>query len=581
MTRIFNAETGFKDELLEGLTSAYGRYLRRVPGASAVMSVDAPIPGQVSVIIGGGSGHYPAFAGLVGPGLCHGAVVGEVFTSPSAAQAYRAITALDGGAGVLLSFGNYSGDVMHFGLAAEQARAAGIDTRIVLVTDDVVSAPVERIGDRRGIAGTFFVFRAASAAARGGADLATVERIAQLTNGRTRSFGVAFAGCTFPGRTEPLFRVAPGAIAIGLGIHGEPGIDTVDWMPAEALAELLLARLLVERPPGATRARVLVNGLGSTKYEEMFVLYRSLHRLLEQADVEVVDPEVGEFVTSLDMAGCSLTLCWLTEELEPLLGTPAATPGYRTGGGTWVVNSPPAAPMAAPAPVVATDPSAAAQAVVAALDAAQAAITAAAAELGRLDAVAGDGDHGVGMVRGLTAAAAASRTGATASGALIAAGNAFSDAAGGASGALWGAALLALGRVLGNANPPDAPDPCPDAAAVADALTEARDVVMRLGGARVGDKTMVDTLAPFVEAFRASTASAATVAFRDALPAAESAAQATAAMSGRKGRAATHGDHSIGTIDPGAYSLALALRAIATALDTQPDTRHDTQEATR
>ncbi len=581
MTRIFNAETGFKDELLEGLTSAYGRYLRRVPGASAVMSVDAPIPGQVSVIIGGGSGHYPAFAGLVGPGLCHGAVVGEVFTSPSAAQAYRAITALDGGAGVLLSFGNYSGDVMHFGLAAEQARAAGIDTRIVLVTDDVVSAPVERIGDRRGIAGTFFVFRAASAAARGGADLATVERIAQLTNGRTRSFGVAFAGCTFPGRTEPLFRVEPGAIAIGLGIHGEPGIDTVDWMPAEALAELLLARLLVERPPGATRARVLVNGLGSTKYEEMFVLYRSLHRLLEQAGVEVVDPEVGEFVTSLDMAGCSLTLCWLTEELEPLLGTPAATPGYRTGGGTWVVNPPPAAPMATPAPVVATDPSAAAQAVVAALDAAQAAITAAATELGRLDAVAGDGDHGVGMVRGLTAAAAASRTGATASGALIAAGNAFSDAAGGASGALWGAALLALGRMLGNANPPDAPDPCPDAAAVADALTEARDVVMRLGGARVGDKTMVDTLAPFVAAFRASTASAASVAFRDALPTAESAAQATAAMSGRKGRAATHGDHSVGTIDPGAYSLALALRAIAAALDTQPDTRHDPQEATR
>lgn len=573
MTRIYNAERGFKDELLEGLTSAYGRYLRRVPGASAVMSVDAPIPGQVSVIIGGGSGHYPAFAGLVGPGLCHGAVVGEVFTSPSAAQAYRAITALDGGAGVLLSFGNYSGDVMHFGLAAEQARAAGIDTRIVLVTDDVVSAPVERISDRRGIAGTFFVFRAAAAAARGGADLANVERIARLANGRTRSFGVAFAGCTFPGRAEPLFRVDPGTIAIGLGIHGEPGIDTVDWMPAAALAELLLSRLLAERPAGAVRARVLVNGLGSTKYEEMFVLYRSLHRLLEQADVEVVDPEVGEFVTSLDMAGCSLTLCWLSDELEPLLGTPAATPGYRTGGGTWVVTPPPAEPLGTPAPVVASDPSRAARAVMTALDAATAAIVATEAELGRLDAVAGDGDHGVGMVRGLTAAAAASRTGATASAALISAGNAFSDAAGGASGALWGAALLAIGRVLGNADPADGTDPCPDAVAVASALTEAREVVMRLGGARVGDKTMVDTLVPFVDAFRASTASTPADAWRDALPVAEAAAQATAAMSGRKGRAATHGDHSIGTIDPGAYSLALALRAMSAALDTQEAAR--------
>ena len=187
VTHIYNAERGFKDEFLDGLTAAYGRYLRRVPGASAVMSVDAPAPGQVSVIIGGGSGHYPAFAGLVGPGLCHGAVVGEVFTSPSATQAYRAIRALDGGAGVLLTFGNYSGDVMHFGLAAEQARAAGIDTRIVLVTDDVASAPPDRSADRRGIAGTFFVFRAAAAAARRGADLDAVERVARHANERTRS----------------------------------------------------------------------------------------------------------------------------------------------------------------------------------------------------------------------------------------------------------------------------------------------------------------------------------------------------------------------------------------------------------
>ncbi len=331
MTRIHDGEVGFKDHFLEGLTAAYPRYLRRVPDASAVMAVDAPIEGQVSVIIGGGSGHYPAFAGLVGPGLCHGAVVGDVFTSPSAAQAYRAIEALDGGAGVLLAFGNYSGDVMHFGLAAEQARAAGIDTRIVLVTDDVASRPVGEAAQRRGIAGGFFVFRAAAAAARRGDELADVERLARHANARTRSFGMALAGCTFPGRSEPLFTIAPGAIALGLGIHGEPGIETVDWVPARELAPILLDRLLSERPAGAARARVLLNGLGSSKYEELFVLYRTIHERLVATGVEPVDVEVGEFVTSLDMAGCSLTLCWLDDELEPLLATPAAAPGYRSG----------------------------------------------------------------------------------------------------------------------------------------------------------------------------------------------------------------------------------------------------------
>ena len=182
MTRIHDGERGFKDHFLEGFIAAYPRYLRRVPGASAVMAVDAPVQGQVSVITGGGSGHDPAFAGLVGPGLCHGAVVGDVFTSPSSMQVLRAIEALDGGAGVLLTFGNYSGDVMHFGLAAEQARAAGIDTRIVLVTDDVASAPAEEGDRRRGIAGGFFVFRAAASAARRGDDLASVERIAERAN---------------------------------------------------------------------------------------------------------------------------------------------------------------------------------------------------------------------------------------------------------------------------------------------------------------------------------------------------------------------------------------------------------------
>jgi dihydroxyacetone kinase len=567
MTHVYNAEQGFKDEFLEGLTRAYGRYLRRVPGASAVMAIDAPAAGEVSVIIGGGSGHYPAFAGLVGPGGCHGAVVGDVFTSPSSEQAYRAIRALDGGAGVLLSFGNYSGDVMQFGLAAERARAEGIDVRIVLVTDDVVSAPRERAQDRRGIAGGFWVFRAAAAAARRGDSLDAVERIAQVANSRTFTFGVAFDGCTFPGRTEPLFRVEPGRMALGLGIHGEPGIDVVDWMPATQLADVLIDQVLPERPEGATRARLLLNGLGATKYEELFVLYGPVADRLATEGVELVDPEVGEFVTSLDMAGCSLTLCWLTDELEPLLSGAMATPGFRSGDAT-ALGAEPARErkvLAATSPVVRSGPSRAtggptdadpaAQVVRAAFEAMARAIAGAEAELGRLDAVAGDGDHGAGMERGMRAAVAAAATaGPGAADVLQAAGVAFGDAAGGASGALWGSGLLAAARSLRGSG-------SVDTRALAAAVEAALDAVVSLGGAAPGDKTLVDALVPFHRSLAAAEAAPLADAWRSAAAAATEVARETARLPGRKGRAATHGDHSIGTPDPGATSLAIAVTA--------------------
>jgi dihydroxyacetone kinase len=568
MTRVHNGERGFREHLLEGLTAAYPRYLRQVPGASAVMAVDSPIAGQVSVITGGGSGHYPAFAGLVGPGLCHGAVVGDVFTSPSATQAYRAIEALDGGAGVLLTFGNYSGDVMHFGLAAEQARAAGIDTRIVLVTDDVASRPVAEADQRRGIAGGFFVFRAAAAAARRGDDLASVERVARHANDRTRTFGIALAGCTFPGRSEPLFTVDPDTIALGLGIHGEPGIDTVPWVPARELAPILLEPLLAERPAGAVRARVLVNGLGSTKYEELFVLYRSVHQRLLAEGVEPVEVEVGEFVTSLDMAGCSLTLCWVDEELERLYATPAAAPGFRSGTlGATIATGPARPPVASAVARPAPDdpretPSTAARVVVAVLSAIATDIGAATDELGRLDAVVGDGDHGAGMVRGIEAAVGAARGATTAGGALTAAGAAFGDAAGGASGALWGAGLLAMGRVIGARSVGDA---CPSVADVRAALVEALAVVQRLGGAAVGDRTLVDGLAPFVDAFP-GTGSSLADAWAAAMPAMRTGVSGTTGLLPRKGRAASHGDHALGTVDAGARSLGIALEAAATTL---------------
>ena len=578
MTHVYNAERGFKDEFLDGLSAAYGRYLRPIPGASGVMSVSAPTQGRASVLIGGGSGHYPAFAGLVGPGLCDGAVVGDLFTSPSAEQAYRCIRAVDGSAGVLLSFGNYSGDVMNFGLAAERARAEGIDVRIVLVTDDVASAPAERGMDRRGIAGGFFVFRAAASAAHAGLGIDDVERIARHVNQATRTFGVAFGGCTFPGRPEPLFTVETGRIELGLGIHGERGIAMIDWVPADELAATIVERLLAERPTGAIRARPLLNGLGATKYEELFVLYRSIARRLVAQGIELVSPEVGEFVTSLDMAGCSLTLCWLDDEVERWLGSPASAPGYRTDGvlsepaalsGGRSVDPAAGVDLAKTAAMPPRRQTRAARTAVASFAAMSDAMAAIEGDLGRLDAVAGDGDHGAGMTRGMFAAATAAATaGPRAADVIRAAALAFSDAAGGASGALWGAGLLAMSGAIRRTSTmgPGEAERAPDAVAIHHGLVAALDAVMRLGGARPGDKTMVDALAPFVVAFGVSDASSVAQRWSTAVAAARQGAAATADFAATKGRAAVHGDRSRGSQDPGAVSLAAAVDAASDAI---------------
>lgn len=295
MTYLYNDPVDFTDELIDGFVAANGRWVRRVPGG-VVRNAQA-VPGQVSVVIGGGSGHYPAFAGLVGAGLAHGAAMGNLFASPSAQQVYSVAKAASAGGGVLLTYGNYAGDVLNFTQAQERLIAEGIDCRTVVVTDDIVSASPQEIGKRRGIAGDLAVFKAAAAAAEAGADLAEVSRIAAKANNRTRSFGVAFSGCTLPGASQPLFTVPAGRMAIGMGIHGEPGIGESNIPRAHELAELLVNRLLDERPPDAAsggRAAVILNGLGCVKYEELFVLYGSVSRLLGEAGIEIVEPdEIG------------------------------------------------------------------------------------------------------------------------------------------------------------------------------------------------------------------------------------------------------------------------------------------------
>jgi dihydroxyacetone kinase len=570
MTRLFNDPDDFLDELTEGFVAASGRWVRAVSGG-VVRSTRSPEP-TVAIVIGGGSGHYPAFAGLVGPGLAHGAAMGNLFASPSTQRAYSVAKEADQGRGVLFSYGNYAGDVLNFDAAQDQLKAEGIDCRTVLVTDDIWSAPADEFEKRRGIAGDLTVFKVAGAAAEEGASLDEVERLARHTNDRTRSFGVAFDGCTLPGKSEPLFTVPQGRMAVGLGIHGEPGIDETDVPTADELAELFVSRLLQEVPEGVevSGARVvpILNGLGSVKYEELFVVYRNVDRLLRAAGVEVVDPEVGEFCTSFDMAGCSLTLLWLGNEpggeLERLWTAPADTPAFRRGSVSEREHVDSSATAAAQKTIPpASDESRQAATFIADLLARMAeAIDTQADELGRMDSVAGDGDHGIGMQRGSRAGARAARSaadaGAGAGTTLAEAGDAWSDQGGGTSGVIWGRILQTLGKTLGDEAPVNA-------AVVAAAVGEARDVVMGFGKAKVGDKTMVDAIVPFADDLSASVDAGRPlrVAWPQAAAVAEQAAQRTADMAAKLGRARSHGDKSIGTPDPGAVSFALICTTVA------------------
>jgi D-erythrulose 4-kinase len=572
MTRIANDPADFVAEALEGFVAAHAGEVRRVDGG-VVRAVPAA-SGTVAVVVGGGSGHYPAFAGVVGPGLAAGAVCGNIFTSPSAGQAYRVARAAERGGGVLFSYGNYAGDVLHFGEAEERLREEGIDARTVLVTDDIASAPIEQWESRRGIAGDFVVFKIAGAAAERGDGIDEVERLARSANLRTRSLGVAFGGCTFPGADEPLFTVPEGVMSIGLGIHGEPGIRDVPRTGSRELAHTLVSDLLADVPDDrGDRAVVIVNGLGSVKYEELFVLYRDVAAELERAGVTIVQPEVGELVTSLDMAGASVTLVWLDDELEELWAAPAATPAYRKGAVTPSAAGAATEPAAAEAAEDAVAPDAAAVASDASRRAAEEArrllvaarddIAAAAEELGRLDAVAGDGDHGVGMRTGLDAAVAAFDPDAGLARALSEAGAAWSEHAGGTSGALWATALRSLGATF--ADDSAFADP---AASVARAVADAAAAVRARGGAVVGDKTMVDAIEPYARVLGERLAAGADLAdaLDEAAAAATEAAAATAALRPAKGRARPLAEKSVGHPDPGATSFALIATTLARTL---------------
>lgn len=323
--KLMNAADDIVREMVEGVAAVHPGIVRLHPDDWRVVLRATEEPAaRVGIVVGGGSGHEPAFLGYVGRGLAGAAVIGDVFTSPTPEPILTAARAAARPDGVLFLYGNYAGDVLNFDMAAELAEAEGIRVRTVLGADDVASAPPERATERRGIAGGVFLFKIAGAAAAAGLDLDAVERVARKAVTSMRSMGVALAPCSLPASLQPNFTIAPDAMEIGLGIHGEKGVMSGPLEPADQVADRLFERLQAELGlQSGERCAVLVNGLGATSFMEGYVVARRVLRRLDGLGVLAHSVRVGEYVTSLEMAGLSLTLLRLDEELTELLDAPA------------------------------------------------------------------------------------------------------------------------------------------------------------------------------------------------------------------------------------------------------------------
>lgn len=329
MQKIINDPASFVDEMLEGILLAHPSALRRANDPRAIVRADAPVVGKVAIATGGGSGHLPVFMGYVGEGLADGAAIGNVFASPSAYQMLAVAQAVNAGRGVCFVYGNYGGDVMNFDLASELAASEAIDVVSVLCTDDIASAPRGEEQRRRGIAGIFFLYKVAGARAAEGASLDEVQAATESAAANLRSMGVALSACTVPAAGVPTFELPTGQMEIGMGIHGEPGVRRGELEPADEIADELVDSVVTDLPlRRGDEVAVLVNGLGATPKEELYILYRRVHRRLEEFGIEVYRVWVGEYATSLEMAGASLSVLKLDAELKRLLDAPACSPFF-------------------------------------------------------------------------------------------------------------------------------------------------------------------------------------------------------------------------------------------------------------
>lgn len=561
MRKIINTAEHFVDEVLDALLRAHPDHLALAPGSSrAVISARPTRVGRVAIATGGGSGHLPLFLGFIGDGLLDGAAVGNVFSSPSADDMLAVTRAIDAGAGVLYLYGNYGGDVFNFDTAAERAESEGIRVVTVLGTDDIVSAPLTSAETRRGVAGLALAAKTAGAAARRGLPLEAVAAVARRTVDRTRTMGVGLSPTILPEAGTPTFTLDDGEMEVGVGIHGEPGAYRGPIESADDIADRFIETLLPEVT--GDRVAVLINGLGATPLEELYLLYRRVAMRLEERGITIAQRYIGEYATSLEMAGASVSLCSLDAELESLLDDPvdaalfapwAPAPRSESPARTAVRATPFSNSRSARSESDGSSTGGAASRFAALLLESMLRWADAADELRALDAALGDGDLGITVARG-SAAVSDAITGAPASASaselLAAAATAF-----GSANPSTFAALVALGASAAAEHLRDAPDDWPGAAEAC------FDAIARRGGAQRGDKTVLDPLGAVIDALRSDPDTPlATV-----VTIAEAETRALSRARSNRGRAAWTGERSEGHLDPGSVALVRLLEALRDA----------------
>ena len=539
----------------------------RLPGHKVMVRTDAEQTrdSQVAVISGGGSGHEPAHAGYIGTGMLSAAVIGDVFTSPSSDSAFAAIKAVSGKAGALLVVKNYTGDRLNFGLAAEMARAEGISVEMMIVDDDVALKGTEQVTGARGLAGTVFIHKLVGAAAAEGKGLAELVVTGRMAVESLATMGVSFSAGTSPTVGKPSFELGADEMELGLGIHGERGVKRTNLQPADELTETLLTEILKRGKFGnEKRLAVMVNNLGAATEMELAIVARHATSLLENRGFTVERIYAGTFLSSLDMAGISISLLGLNDERLRWLDAATTAPAWpntlkrRPGKPEAHIRTEVGIEESSPAGIGAQSESG--KKVKRAIEAACKALIDNREELTEMDRVTGDGDLGSSMERAAKAVLAAvmlyplDDVPAT----LIELGHTLRRELGGSSGPLYGVLFLRCGTVFESGGT--------GLEQWAKALDQGCQAISELGGAKPGDRTMLDALDPFVRALKTGVGGEAHDAVLTAVEAAERGVEATSQMKPRLGRSSYLGDRVLGYPDPGAKAVVVWLRAASEVL---------------
>jgi triose/dihydroxyacetone kinase / FAD-AMP lyase (cyclizing) len=567
MKKLINTPATVVREMLEGLA-------RQAPhvallGEENILISKAQIEAKTrapAIISGGGSGHEPAHGGYVGAGMLSAAVAGEVFTSPSVDTVLSAIRATAGPCGAVLIVKNYTGDRLNFGLAAELARNEGIPVEVVIVADDVSLRTLTDRAHRRGIAGTVLVHKITGAAAARGLALDEVARIAREAAANLGTMGVALDGCTLPGTDKSSFTLADDEIELGLGIHGEKGVERTTPQPADQLAQTLIANIVDDLGlQRGERIALLVNGLGATPQMELDIVLRAAYEDLARRELVVERAWAGTLLSALNMPGCSISLMRVDDAALDLLDAPTEARAWPGSGAVNRAIRIDAPRVQTPASTLDTDTQKHfANLTKSALQSISDALEANEPRLTELDSLAGDGDLGASMTRAAEALVAVPETSlGTPASALAAIGAALQRAIAGSSGPFYATALMRASRHLSSVDEATAKD-------WASAMQQAAHAISALGGAKAGDRTMLDALLPAASALESALQKGQSTrdAFASAVAAAEKGALDTANMTPRAGRASYLGARAIGTVDGGAAAVAIWLNALAPHIGT-------------